>query len=389
MTMSADRYAPTPADHFSFGIWTVGWQGVDVFGPAVRPPMPADRAVRKLAELGAYGVNFHDNDVFDFDASDTEQDKRITDFKHALADTGLVVTTATTNLFSHPIFKEGAFTANDREVRRFALAKVMRNLDLAAELGASVYVFWGGREGAESGASKDVRAALARYKEALDVLSQYVLDQGYSLRFAIEPKPNEPRGDILLPTAGHALAFITELEHPELVGINPEVGHEEMAGLNYAHAISQALWHGKLFHIDLNGQHGPRYDQDLRFGAGNARGAFWIVDALEAGGYDGPVHFDYKPPRTEDDGGVWDSAAACMRNYLILREKVRAFRADPQVQEALRAARVDELATPTLAPGETWRDVAGFVPDVATLAERGMAFERLDQLALEHLYGVR
>jgi xylose isomerase len=389
MTMTGDQYAPTRADRFSFGIWTVGWQGVDVFGPAVRPPMPADRAVRKLAELGAYGVNFHDNDVFDFDASDTDRDKRITDFKLALADTGLVVTTATTNLFSHPIFKEGAFTANDREVRRFALAKVMRNLDLAAELGASVYVCWGGREGAESGASKDVRAALERYKEAFDVLSQYVIDQGYSLRFAIEPKPNEPRGDILLPTAGHALAFITELEHPEMVGINPEVGHEEMAGLNYAHAISQALWHGKLFHIDLNGQHGPRYDQDLRFGAGNARGAFWIVDALEAGGYDGPVHFDFKPPRTEDDAGVWDSAAACMRNYLILRAKVRAFRADPEVQQALRVARVDQLAVPTLAPGETWRDVAGFVPDVATLAERGMAFERLDQLALEHFYGVR
>ena len=371
--MTADGYAPTRADRFSFGIWTVGWQGVDVFGPAVRPPMPADRAVRKLAELGAYGVNFHDNDVFDFDASGTDRDKRIAEFRQALTDTGLVVTTATTNLFSHPIFKEGAFTANDREVRRFALAKVMRNLDLAAELGAS----------------KDVRAALARYKEAFDVLSQYVIDHGYSLRFAIEPKPNEPRGDILLPTAGHALAFITELEHPELVGINPEVGHEEMAGLNYAHAISQALWHGKLFHIDLNGQNGPRYDQDLRFGAGNARGAFWIVDTLEAGGYDGPVHFDYKPPRTEDDGGVWDSAAACMRNYLILREKVRAFRADPQVQQALRAARVDELAVPTLAPGQTWRDVAGFVPDVAALAERGMAFERLDQLALEHLYGVR
>jgi len=389
MTMTADRYAPTPADRFSFGIWTVGWQGVDVFGPAVRPPMLADRAVRKLAELGAYGVNFHDNDVFDFDASDADRDKRITDFKQALTDTGLVVTTATTNLFSHPIFKDGAFTANDREVRRFALAKVMRNLDLAAELGASVYVCWGGREGAESGGSKDVRAALERYKEAFDVLSQYVIDHKYSLRFAIEPKPNEPRGDILLPTAGHALAFITELEHPEMVGINPEVGHEEMSGLNYAHAISQALWHGKLFHIDLNGQNGPRYDQDLRFGAGNARGAFWIVDALEAGHYDGPVHFDYKPPRTEDDDGVWDSAAACMRNYLILREKVRAFRADPQVQEALRAARVDQLADPTLAPGETWRDVAGFVPDVATLAERGMAFERLDQLALEHLYGVR
>ncbi|MBO0774136.1 MAG: xylose isomerase [Actinobacteria bacterium] len=387
--MTTDGYVPAPADRFSFGIWTVGWQGVDVFGPAVRPPMPADRAVRKLAELGAYGVNFHDNDVFDFDASESERDQRIAAFKQALADTGLVVTTATTNLFGHPMFKEGAFTANDRDVRRFALAKVMRNLDLAAGLGARVYVCWGGREGAESGASKDVRAALDRYKEAMDVLCQYVLDQGYAIRFAIEPKPNEPRGDILLPTLGHALAFITELEHPELVGVNPEVGHEEMAGLNYAHAISQALWHGKLFHIDLNGQHGPRYDQDLRFGAGNARGAFWVVDALEAGGYDGPVHFDYKPPRTEDDDGVWESARACMRNYLILREKVRAFRADPEVIKALADSRVSALSEPTLAGGETWRDVRGFTPDIAALAGRGMAFERLDQLALEHLYGVR
>jgi xylose isomerase len=387
--VSTDAYAPTRADHFSFGIWTVGWQGVDVFGPAVRPPMRADRAVRKLAELGAYGVNFHDNDVFGFDASEAERDQRIADFRRALEETGLVVTTATTNLFAHPVFKEGAFTANDRDVRRFALAKVLRNLDLAAELGAKVYVCWGGREGAESGASKDVRAALDRYKEAMDILCGYVIDQGYGLRFAIEPKPNEPRGDILLPTAGHALAFITELEHPELVGINPEVGHEEMSGLNYAHAITQALWHGKLFHIDLNGQHGPRYDQDLRFGAGNARGAFWVVDALEAGGYDGPVHFDYKPPRTEDDEGVWVSAAACMRNYLILREKVRGFRADPEVKEALAASHVAELALPTLADGETWRDVWGFTPGIDVLAARGMAFEHLEQLALEHLYGVR
>jgi xylose isomerase len=387
--VSTDAYFPAPADHFSFGIWTVGWQGVEVFGPAVRPPMAADRAVRKLAELGAYGVNFHDNDVFDFDASAAERDKKIADFRLALAETGLVVTTATTNLFSHPMFKEGAFTANNRDVRRFALAKVMRNLDLAAELGAGVYVFWGGREGAESGASKDIRAALDRYKEAMDILSGYVIDQGYSLRFAIEPKPNEPRGDILLPTAGHALAFITELEHPEMVGINPEIGHEEMASLNYAHGITQALWHGKLFHIDLNGQNGPRYDQDLRFGAGNVRGAFWVVDALEAGGYDGPVHFDYKPPRTEDDNGVWDSAAACMRNYLILRAKSRAFRADPEVVEALAASHVADLATATLADGETWRDVQGFTPDIDALAARGMAFERLDQLALEHLYGVR
>jgi xylose isomerase len=387
--VTADAYVPTPADKFSFGIWTVGWQGVDVFGPAVRPAMPADRAVRKLAELGAYGVNFHDNDVFDFGASDAERDARIADFRKALADTGLVVTTATTNLFGHPIFKEGAFTANHREVRRFAIAKVMRNLDLAAELGAKIYVCWGGREGAESGASKDVRAALDRYKEAMDVLCQYVLDSGYDLRFAIEPKPNEPRGDILLPTAGHALAFINELEHPELVGINPEIGHEEMASLNYAHGISQALWHGKLFHIDLNGQHGPRYDQDLRFGAGNSRGAFWVVDALVAGGYDGPVHFDYKPPRTEDDDGVWESARACMRNYLILREKVKAFRADPDVIEALAAAHVEELSQPTLGSGESWRDVQGYTPDIDALGARGMAFERLDQLALEHLYGVR
>jgi xylose isomerase len=387
--MTTDPFTPTPADRFSFGIWTVGWQGVDVFGPAVRPPMPAERAVRKLAEIGAYGVNFHDNDVFPVDASNAERDERIAAFRKALGETGLVVTTATTNLFAHPMFRDGAFTANDRDVRRFALAKVMRNLDLAAELGAKVYVCWGGRDGAESGAAKDVRTALDRYREAFDVLGQYVLDNGYNIRFAIEPKPNEPRGDILLPTTGHVLAFINELAHPELAGVNPEVGHEEMAGLNYAHGISQALWHGKLFHIDLNGQHGPRYDQDLRFGAGNARGAFWVVDALDSGGYDGPVHFDFKPPRTEDDDGVWQSAAACMRNYLILRDKVRAFRADPEVTDALRAARVPDLAVPTLAEGETWRDVQHFAPDTEALGARGMGYERLDQLALEFLYGTR
>jgi xylose isomerase len=387
--MTADRYVPSREDHFSFGIWTVGWQGVDVFGGAVRPPMPADRAVRKLAELGAYGVNFHDNDVFDFDASPAEREQRISAFRKALEETGVVVTTATTNLFGHPMFKDGAFTANEREVRRFALAKVMRNLDLAAELGAQTYVFWGGREGAESGAAKDVQNALYRYAEGMNVLAQYVLDQGYRIRFAIEPKPNEPRGDILLPTIGHALAFINSLEHSQIVGINPEVGHEEMAGMNYAHGIAQAMWHGKLFHIDLNGQNGPRYDQDLRFGAGNARGAFWLVDTLLAGGYEGPVHFDFKPPRTEDDDGVWASAAACMRNYLILRDKARAFRADPEVQEALRAARIPELAEPTLAPGETWRDVRDVQVDTEALGRRGMGYERLDQLALEHLYGVR
>jgi xylose isomerase len=381
---------PTPDDKFSFGLWTVGYPGRDPFGEPTRAPLDPVRALHELARIGAYGVNFHDDDVIPFGSDQAERDRIVERFRKGLADTGLVVTTATTNLFTHPVFKDGAFTANDRDVRRFALTKVMRNVDLAAELGAKVYVAWGGREGAESGAAKDVRVALDRYREAFDVLGQFVADRGYDLRFAIEPKPNEPRGDILLPTVGHALAFIDSLERPEIVGVNPEVGHEEMAGLNAAHGYAQALWHGKLFHIDLNGQHGPRFDQDLRFGAGNVRGAFWVVDTLLAGGYDGPVHFDYKPARTEDDGGVWASAEACMRNYLVLREKVKAFRADPEVQEALRDARVPELATPTVADGETWQDLIDApAPDISALAAQGMAYERLDQLALEHLYGVR
>ena len=379
----------TREDKFSFGIWTVGWQGVDVFGGAVRAPMAPAEAVHRLSDLGAYGITFHDNDVFPFGASTQEREQHLKPFRQALEETGLQVPMATTNLFSAPVFRDGGFTNNDRDVRRFAIRKAADNIDLAAELGAHTFVAWGGREGAESGAAKDVRAALDRYKEAFDLLAQYVIDHGYTMRFAIEPKPNEPRGDILLPTIGHALAFINELEHPEMVGINPEVGHEEMASLNYAHGLAQALWHGKLFHIDLNGQHGPRYDQDLRFGAGNARGAFWTVDIVEHGGYDGPRHFDFKPPRTEDSDGVWASAAACMRNYLILRQKSRAFRADPEVQAALVAARVDELATPTLAAGEDIGTLRAeeFDPEAAGL--RGMGFERLDQLALDHLYGVR
>jgi xylose isomerase len=382
-------FIPSREDKFSFGLWTVGWQGVDVFGGAVRAPMAPAEAVHRLSDLGAYGITFHDNDVFPFGASAQEREQHLKPFRQALEETGLQVPMATTNLFSAPVFRDGGFTNNDRDVRRFAIRKAADNIDLAAELGAQTFVAWGGREGAESGAAKDVRAALDRYKEAFDLLAQYVLDRGYTMRFAIEPKPNEPRGDILLPTIGHALAFINELEHPEMVGINPEVGHEEMASLNFAHGLAQALWHGKLFHIDLNGQHGPRYDQDLRFGAGNARGAFWTVDIVEHGGYDGPRHFDFKPPRTEDSDGVWASAAACMRNYLILRQKSRAFRADPEVQAALVAARVDELAKPTLAAGEDIDTLRAeeFDPEAAGL--RGMGFERLDQLALDHLYGVR
>ena len=256
-----------------------------------------------------------------------------------------------------------------------------------------MYVAWGGREGAESGAAKDVRVALDRLKEAFDLLGQYVTEQDYPIRFAIEPKPNEPRGDILLPTLGHALAFINRLERPELVGVNPEVGHEQMAGLNFPHGIAQALWHGKLFHIDLNGQSGIKYDQDLRFGAGDLRAAFWLVDLLESAGYAGPRHFDFKPPRTEDFDGVWASAAGCMRNYLTLRERAAAFRADPAVHEALKAARLDQLAQTTLARGEKLADLladrSAFEDfDVEAAAARGMAFEQLDQLAMDHLLGV-
>ncbi|UMG93373.1 xylose isomerase [Nocardioides sp. TF02-7] len=388
--MTIDIPKPTPADKFSFGLWTVGWQARDPFGDATRAELDLVHSLEQLAGLGAYGVNFHDDDVIPFGADDATRDAIIARFKQGLADTGLVVTTATTNLFTHPVFKDGGLTSNSRDVRRFAIRKVMRNIDLAAELGARVYVAWGGREGAEFQGTKDVAAALDRYQEAFNVLGEYVVDQGYDLRFAIEPKPNEPRGDILLPTVGHALAFIETLDRPELVGVNPEIGHEEMAGLNAAAGYAQALWHGKLFHIDLNGQNGPRYDQDLRFGAGNVRGAFWVVDTLLAGGYDGPVHFDYKPIRPETETGVWVSAKACMDNYLILREKVKAYRADPEVQQALVDAALPELAQPTLADGEGWRELLEWeLPDPEVLAAREVAMERLDQLALEHLYGVR
>jgi xylose isomerase len=381
---------PVPSDKFSFGLWTVAYPGRDPFGEPTRAPMDPVYALERLAGLGAYGVNFHDDDVIPFGSDDATRTQIIDRWKKGLADTGLAVTTATTNLFTHPMFKDGAFTSNDREVRRFAIRKVMRNIDLAAELGAGVYVCWGGREGAESGAAKDVAAALDRYREAFNVLGEFVHDKGYDIKFAIEPKPNEPRGDILLPTIGHALAFIETLDRSENVGVNPEIGHEEMSGLNAAHGYAQAMWQGKLFHIDLNGQTGPRYDQDFRFGAGNVRGAFWVVDTLLSGGYDGPVHFDFKTPRTEDDDGVWTSAKACMTNYLILREKALAFRADPDVQAALAAAKLPELAQPTMSDGEGWAELeSAELGDPEELAARGAAFEHLDQLALEHLYGVR
>ncbi len=279
---------PTRADKFSFGLWTVGWRAVDPFGEATRPALDPVETVHRLAELGAYGVTFHDDDLIPFGSDDAERDRRISRFRQALQDTGLVVPMATTNLFNHPVFRDGGLTSNDRAVRRYAMRKVMRNMDLAAELGAQTYVLWGGREGSETDAAKDVAAALDRYREGIDTLAQYSIDQGYGLKLALEPKPNEPRGDIFLPTIGHALGFISTLQHHEIVGLNPEVGHEQMAGLNFVHGIGQALWQGKLFHIDLNGQKGPRYDQDLIFGHGDLLSAFFLVDLLENGGYEGP-----------------------------------------------------------------------------------------------------
>jgi xylose isomerase len=380
---------PVKADKFTFGLWTVGWPARYPFGDATREAIDPVETVHRLAELGAYGVTFHDDDLIPFGSDEAARQKHIERFKAALAETGLVVPMATTNLFTHPVFKEGAFTANDRDVRRYALRKVMRNLDLAAELGANTYVFWGGREGSESDAAKDVRAALDRFKEGLDFLAQYCIDRGYDIRFALEPKPNEPRGDILLPTIGHALAFINSLEHSDRVGLNPEVGHEQMAGLNFVHGIAQALWHGKLFHIDLNGQRGVKYDQDFVFGHGDLINAFFLVDLLENGGYEGPRHFDYKPLRTEDITGVWVSAAANMRTYLLLKERAAAWRADPRVTEALAAAKVPELSTPTLNAGETYEELMAEKSDVDALASRGSGIVHLNQLAVEHLMGVK
>jgi xylose isomerase len=387
---------PTREDKFSFGLWTVGWTARDPFGDATRAPLDPVEAVHKLSDLGAYGITFHDDDLVPFGSDAHTRDGIIAGFKKALDETGMVVPMITTNLFTHPVFKDGGFTSNDRSVRRYALRKVMRNMDLAAELGAKTFVLWGGREGSEYDVAKNVQAALDRYREGLEFIAEYSIAQNYGLRFAIEPKPNEPRGDILLPTVGHALAFVNSLEHPELFGVNPEVGHEQMSNLNFAHGIAQALWHGKLFHIDLNGQHGPKFDQDLVFGHGDLLNAFALVDLLEHGGigggakYDGPRHFDYKPSRTEDYTGVWDSAAANMRMYLLLKERAEAFRADPAVQEALAASKVTELTQPTFGQGESYTDFRNdrsafedFDPDA--VGARGYGFVKLHQLAIDHV----
>ena len=381
-------YTPTPADKFTFGLWTVGWQARDPFGDPTRDALDPVRTVNELAKRGAYGVTFHDDDLIPFGSDDTNRRAHIERFKKALAETGMKVPMATTNLFSHPVFKDGAFTSNDKDIRRYAIRKVMRNIELAVELGAKIYVCWGGREGAESESSKDAFVALERYREAFNILGQYVIDNKLDIKFAMEPKPNEPRGDIFLPTIGHALGFISTLDHPELVGLNPEVGHEQMANLNFVHGIAQALWQKKLFHIDLNGQRGPKYDQDFVFGHGDLKSAFFLVELLERYKYEGMRHFDYKPVRTENDNGVWESASANMRMYLILKERAEAFRKDPRVIEAMKNSNIPGLTEPTLNSGETWRDLANDSFDVEAAGKRGYNYEVLDQLAMEHLMGV-
>ena len=390
----SDPFTPTPDDRFTFGLWTVGNRGRDPFGFEVRPALDPVESVQRLAALGAYGVNFHDDDLVPPGSTASEREAIVKRFRRALDDTGMKVPMATTNLFSHPVFKDGAFTANDRDVRRLAVAKTLDAIELGVELGAQVYVMWGGREGCECDAAKDARAALDRYAEAVNICCAHVRDRGYDVRFALEPKPNEPRGDMFLPTVGHALAFINELEWPEMVGLNPEFAHETMSGLSFHHAVAQTLWHGKLFHIDLNAQRIGKYDQDFRFGSEGIRDAFYLVKLLEDAQWDGMRHFDAHAYRTESAEGVWDFALGCMRTYLILRDKATRFRDDADIQAALSGAKVAELREPTL-PGELTADAiadlrrsAGTI-DVDALAAQGYGHERLDQLVTELLLGAR
>jgi len=385
---AADALTPRPEHRFTFGLWTVGNPGRDPFGLPTREPVDPVDSVRKLAELGAWGVSLHDDDLVPPGSSAAERDRIVARFKAALEETGMGVGMATTNLFGHPAFKDGAFTSNDRGVRRAAIGKAMRSIDLGAELGAEVYVFWGGREGTEAGIAKDPRDALERYREAIDVLADYSVGQGYDMRFALEPKPNEPRGDIFLPTVGHALHFISTLQRPEMVGVNPEVAHETMAGLSFVHGVGQALWAGKLFHLDLNGQDVGRYDQDFRFGAEDLKEAFLLVRLVERAGYAGPRHFDAHAYRNEDADGVWDFATGCMRTYLALAERARHFDSLAEVQEALAAASTPELAESS-AGGDAPDVLKAEADRLDELAGRGYGNERLDQLLIEVLMGVR
>jgi xylose isomerase len=390
----SEAFVPTPADRFTFGLWTVGNPGRDPFGLETRAPVDPVDTVHHLAELGAYGVNFHDNDLVPYGSSKTERDAIVKRFVAALQETGLKAPMATTNLFHRPIFKEGAFTANDPAVRRFAVAKTLDAIDLGVEVGATTFVMWGGREGVEADAAKDIKGALDRYAEAVNLCCAYAHESNYNLRFALEPKPNEPRGDILLPTVGHALAFIERLEWPEMVGVNPEFAHETMSGLSFSHAIAQALWQGKLFHIDLNAQRIGKFDQDFRFGAEGIRDAFYTVKLLEDSNWDGMRHFDAHAYRTEDAEGVWDFARGCMRTYLILKDKAKRFHEDPEIAQALEVARQSAIFELTSPEGLSAKGLQAVRAEAAASSEEklaavGYGHERLDQLVNELLLGVR
>ncbi len=390
---ASDQYAPKKEDKFSFGLWTVGNRGRDPFGDFVRPTLAPVDSVKKLSELGAWGINLHDNDLVPFDATLQERDRIVREFKQALNDYEMVVPMATTNLFFHPVFKDGAFTAVDPSVRALALQKTMKAIDLGVELGASTYVFWGGREGVDAEASKDPVVAIKRMRDAINFVSQYVIDQGYKLRLALEPKPNEPRSDTYLPTIGHMLAFIYTLDHPDMVGLNPEVAHEYMANLNFVHGVAQALEAGKLFHIDLNDQKGPRFDQDLRFGSENIKNLFFLVKLLEDKGYDGSRHFDAHAYRTENEEGVWDFALGCMRTYNMFKEKARRFNADPEIQQLLKEINSGDSRYESLLnkgySAEVARQLKEATFDADALGQRGYRYEKLDQLTIEIILGTR
>jgi xylose isomerase len=385
-------YSPKPDHKFTFGLWTVGNRGADPFGSAVREHKSPAELVHLLGEVGAYGVNFHDNDLIPIDATPVEAEAIKKEFRKALSDTGLVVPMATTNLFSDPVFKDGAFTSNDPKVRAYALQKTMNAIDLGVEFGAKIYVFWGGREGTETDSSKNAVESIKRSREAMNFLCEYALDKKYDLKFALEAKPNEPRGDIYNPTTGHMLAFIATLDHPEMVGVNPEVAHEHMAGINFMHGVAQAWEAGKLFHIDLNDQYPGRYDQDLRFGSRDIKAAFYLVKFLEDVKYDGSRHFDAHAYRTEDSEGVKDFARGCMRTYLLLKEKAALFNADKEVQALLAEINADD-GTMTSYFGKYSTDKAAALKkqsfDRGSLAKRGLKYERLDQLTIDILTGTR
>lgn len=385
-------YQPTPEDRFTFGLWTFGNPGRDPFGEPVRKKISPVEGVLQLAKLGAHGVNLHDNDLVPIDATAAERDRIVAEFKQALSDTGMQVPMATTNLFGDPIFKDGAFTSNDPKVRAYALQKTMASMDLGVELGAKIYVFWGGREGTEVDASKDAVEAVKWFRECMNFLIGYVKDNGYDLKFALEAKPNEPRGDIYLPTTGHMLAFIETLDDPTMVGVNPEVAHETMAGLNFYHGVAQALEQNKLFHIDLNAQRPGRYDQDFRFGQEDIKGAFFLVKLLEDYQWGGMRHFDAHAMRSEDEQGVWDFCAGCMRTFKILQEKVKKFNADAEIQGLLSEIRAKDETLQGLMGGYSKANadaIKGLNIDRVAVGAAGRGYEKLDQLTTEVLLGVR